>query len=118
MAFTLFVIPNCQTVKKARDWLSENKIDYVFYDFKKKGVSKELIDSWLEQYEITQILNKSGMTYRNLSEEQKLKSQTVSGAVDLLIEFPSMIKRPILDNDKNITVGFKEDIYHEVLKNL
>jgi len=118
MSFILFGIPNCQTVKKARVWLSEHQIDYVFHDFKKNGVTIELIDHWLKQCEISKLLNRSGMTYRNLTDAQKEKSQSTSGAIELLMEYPSMIKRPILDTGKNITLGFDEANYQHIFDNL
>ena len=118
MSLTLFGIPNCQTVKKARIWLSEHQIDYVFHDFKKQGVSNALIQHWLGHCEISKLLNRSGMTFRNLSDAQKEKSQMTSGAIELLIEYPSMIKRPILDTGKTITLGFDETIYQHIFDNL
>jgi arsenate reductase (glutaredoxin) len=115
MSLTLFGIPNCQTVKKARNWLSEHATDYSFYDFKKQGVHPELLQKWLEECDISQLLNRSGMTYRNLTEAQKMQTQSVSGAIALMCEFPSMIKRPILDNGQKIFLGFNENLYQELL---
>jgi arsenate reductase (glutaredoxin) len=115
MSLTLFGIPNCQTVKKARHWLTERDFDYAFYDFKKQGVHPELLHKWLQEYEISQLLNRSGMTYRNLTEKQKLQTESVSGAIQLMCEFPSMIKRPILEDGKKILLGFNENLYQELL---
>jgi Spx/MgsR family transcriptional regulator len=115
-SITLYGIPNCQTVKKARDWLTMHEINYTFYDFKKHGVSENLLNSWLSQVGIEQLINRSGMTFRNLNDSQKHDAQTSSTAILLMIQNPSMIKRPILDDSKQIYLGFKEDVYQSVFK--
>ena len=111
---TLYGIPNCQTVKKARDWLESHQIDYQFYDFKKQGVNEELIELWLKHVEWTQLLNRSGMTYRNLTDQQKEESQIQSGAIFLMMQNPSMIKRPIMANANKLYLGFKEADYQSI----
>jgi arsenate reductase len=115
MSITLYGIPNCQTVKKARVWLENHQMDYTFYDFKKKGVDESLIEQWLNHVEWTQLINRSGMTFRNLSDEQKELSKNKVGAISLMIQNPSMIKRPILDNSQNLYLGFKEVDYQSIL---
>ncbi|BDW11178.1 arsenate reductase [Polynucleobacter sp. SHI8] len=114
MPITLYGIPNCQTVKKARVWLESHQIYYQFYDFKKQVVNEELIQLWLKHVEWTQLINRSGMTYRNLTDQQKEQSQTQSGAISLMIQNPSMIKRPILEDSKSIYLGFKEADYQSI----
>ena len=114
MAITLYGIPNCQTVKKARVWLESHQIDYHFYDFKKQGVGEELIQQWLKHVEWTQLINRSGMTYRNLTDQQKEQSQTQSGAIQLMMQNTSMIKRPIVANSKMLCLGFKETDYQSL----
>jgi len=114
MSITLYGIPNCQTVKKARLWLENHQIDYQFYDFKKQGVNEELIQLWLKHVEWTQLINRSGMTYRNLTDQQKEQSQSQSGAISLMIQNPSMIKRPIMSNSNILYLGFKEADYQSI----
>jgi arsenate reductase len=114
MAITLYGIPNCQTVKKARNWLDEHDVPHQFHDFKKTGVSQELIRSWLKHHDLTQLINRSGMTFRNLSEIDKKKSLMTDEAIQLMIANPSMIKRPVLDDSKKIYLGFKEDSYQTI----
>ena len=114
MPITLYGIPNCQTVKKARTWLESHQIDYQFYDFKKQVVDESLINEWLKHVDWTQLINRSGMTYRKLSDPQKEQSQTQAGAISLMILNPSMIKRPILDNSKMLYLGFKEADYQSI----
>jgi len=114
MPITLYGIPNCQTVKKARDWLDSHQVEYQFYDFKKQFVNEALINQWLKHVEWTQLINRSGMTYRKLTDQQKEQSQTQAGAISLMILNPSMIKRPILDNSKMIFLGYKEADYQSI----
>jgi arsenate reductase len=112
----LFGIPNCSTVKKARDWLTSHDLDYVFHDFKKHGVSTELLSNWLQQMPWEKLVNRSGMTWRNLSEAEKAAVVDDASALNLMLEKSSVIKRPLLVNDgKIISVGFSEAIYKELI---
>ena len=110
MATTLYGIPNCDTVKKAQKWLLQNNIPYTFHDYRKDGLNKALIESFLENLTWTDLLNKRSSSYRQLSEQQKatLSAQTV---VDLFIEFPTLIKRPLLIHNSNYQLGFKVENY-------
>jgi arsenate reductase len=105
----LYGIPNCNTVKKARDWLTAHGIAYEFHDFKKQGVSSPLIESWLQQMPWEKLVNRSGMTWRNLTEAEK-------AAKSLMLTKSSAIKRPVLVKDgKIISLGFSEATYKELL---
>jgi Spx/MgsR family transcriptional regulator len=111
----LFGIPNCSTVKKARDWLTSHDLSYEFHDFKKQGVSAELLNSWLAQMPWEKLVNRSGMTWRNLSEAEKAAVIDAPSALNLMLEKSSVIKRPVLVKDgKIISVGFTEVIYKEL----
>lgn len=113
----LFGIPNCNTVKKARDWLANNHIAYEFYDFKKNGVSQALFEHWLTQYPWEKLVNRAGMTWRNLSDAEKAAVTDAPSALQLMLAKPSVIKRPILVKDGNIMgLGFDEATYQELLK--
>lgn len=112
----LFGIPNCSTVKKARDWLTSHDLSYEFHDFKKQGVSTELLNSWLAQMPWEKLVNRSGMTWRNLSDAEKSAVIDAASALNLMLEKSSVIKRPLLVNDgKIISVGFSEAIYKELI---
>lgn len=112
----LFGIPNCNTVKKARDWLESNDIAYEFHDFKKNGVSHILIEDWLKQMPWEKLVNRTGMTWRNLSDAEKSAVQDAPSALNLMLEKSSVIKRPVLVKDgKIISLGFAEAIYKELL---
>lgn len=109
---TLYGIPNCNTVKKARDWLTENQIDYTFHDFKKQGVSEPMLSQWLNQVAQEKLINRAGMTWRKLDDPTKASITDNAGAIQLMIEKSSVIKRPILEKDDTVlAVGFKAENY-------
>lgn len=113
----LYGIPNCNTVKKARDWLTSHGIDYQFHDFKKQGVTQQLLEGWLKQIPETKLINRAGMTWRNLDESTKNSIQDQTSAIQLMSDKTSVIKRPILEKDGNIiAVGFSESEYQSLLK--
>lgn len=112
----LFGIPNCNTVKKARDWLENNGVAYEFHDFKKNGVSHALLENWLKQTPWEKLVNRAGMTWRNLSEPEKAAVQDNESAIKLMLEKSSVIKRPVLVKDgKIMSLGFNEATYQELL---
>ena len=120
---TVYGIPNCNTVKKARDWLDARKVAYNFHDFKKQGAPREQIAHWLSQIDKEILINRSGLTWRGLSDEAKSAAlqaniHAASGAVDLMCAKPSVIKRPILEqNGKIIALGFNETEYQQLFSN-
>jgi arsenate reductase (glutaredoxin) len=112
----LFGIPNCNTVKKARVWLSEHNIAYEFHDFKKNGVSQALLEGWLSQQPWEKLVNRAGMTWRNLSDAEKAGVIDTASALKLMLEKSSVIKRPVLvKNGKIVCLGFTEATYKELL---
>jgi Spx/MgsR family transcriptional regulator len=111
MTTLLYGIPNCDTVKKSQKWLTQNNIPYVFHDYRKDGLDPNLINSFLENIEWTQLLNKRSTSYRQLTDQQK-ESLSVDSVVDLLVEFPTLIKRPLLIHNNQYLLGFKTDEYH------
>ncbi|MBU1689573.1 MAG: arsenate reductase, partial [Gammaproteobacteria bacterium] len=92
----LYGIPNCNTVKKARTWLTENHIDTSFHDFKKQGVSEELLKTWLKQISWEKLVNRQGTTWRQLPDEAKAAVCDDASAIRLMLEKSSVIKRPVL----------------------
>jgi len=114
----LYGIPNCNTVKKARAWLAEHQADVEFHDFKKDGVDEALLHGWVTQMPWEKLVNRSGMTWRNLDESAKTAVQDNASAVKLMLERPSVIKRPVLvENGKILALGFDEAIYQKILQN-
>lgn len=110
MTVTLYGIKNCDTVKKARKWLDANSVPYTFHDFRVDGIDKTLVNSFLKQVDVDILINKRGTTWRKLSDEEKeIKNKTQ--AVNLMVENPTIIKRPVLDVNKKVTVGFSDESY-------
>jgi Spx/MgsR family transcriptional regulator len=113
----LYGIPNCNTVKKARAWLAEHNVKADFHDFKKDGVDETLLNGWLAQTPWEKLVNRAGMTWRNLDERSKAAVQDHASAVRLMMEKPSVIKRPVLVEDgKILSLGFDEATYQKLLK--
>ncbi len=108
----LYGIPNCNTVKKARDWLDQHAIQYEFHDFKKLGLDTATAQSWLQQHPWEKLINRSGMTWRNLSDAEKNAVIDAASAQTLMQEKTSVIKRPIVMKDHQIiAIGFQEADY-------
>lgn len=111
----VYGIPNCNTVKKARIWLEARGVTYEFHDYKKKGVSREKLDQWMAQLPWEKLLNRSGMTWRKLSDKQKSEIITPDAAAGLMQSSTSIIKRPLVENadGRVIALGFSEKEYEE-----
>lgn len=110
MTPTLYGIPNCDTVKKARTWLDQHGVDFVFHDYKKAGIDRARLEGWVSEHGWQTVLNRAGTTFRALPEADKA-DLTPERAVKLMLAQPSMIKRPVLDLGDRTLVGFKPDIY-------
>ena len=118
---TLYGIPNCDTVKKARVWLQEHQGDFVFHDFKKNGLDRSTVEQWITQVGLDLLINRKGTTWRALSDEQKASATDTEHAIFLMLASPSLIKRPVLHvvSGKNseiqsISVGFSPAQYHSI----
>lgn len=112
----LYGIPNCNTVKKARDWLDSKHIAYEFHDFKKQGVSQQLLESWLAQLPHEKLINRAGLTWRGMDDNTKAGIVDNASAIALMQAKTSLIKRPVLVKDgKIICLGFDETTYKELL---
>jgi arsenate reductase len=107
---TLYGIPNCDTVKKARAWLDGNGIAYRFHDFKKAGVPPEALERWLATLGWSTVINRQGTTWRKLEQATKAAVSDAASAKALALAHPSVIKRPIVEWDAahggGITAGF------------
>ncbi len=107
---TLYGIKNCDTIKKARAWLQAAGIEYAFHDYKKDGLSAELLDSFLAELSWEDLLNKRGTTWRALPDDVKAGIDAAS-AKALMLDNPSIIKRPLLDTGNRKVLGFSADDY-------
>lgn len=111
---TLYGIPNCDTVKKARVWLADQQHDFTFHDFKKQGLAADTVAHWLRHLDWEVLVNKKGTTWRGLPEERKAAVLDAASATALMLEFPSVIKRPVLQMPDTCHVGFKPDQYAHI----
>ncbi|MFN8353486.1 MAG: arsenate reductase [Spirosomataceae bacterium] len=110
--YKLYGIPNCDTVKKAIKWLEGHQIPVEFHDYKKKGVSSEKINEWLTQTTLEVLVNRKGTTWKNIPDAQK--TTEAKGLIALMVQSPSVIKRPIVEGSHGIvSVGFSEAEYQE-----
>ncbi|WP_372882986.1 ArsC family reductase [Psychromonas sp.] len=111
MTTTLYGISNCDSVKKAQKWLQQNNLSYTFHDYRKDGLDKNLIESFLAQIAWSDLLNKRSTSFRQLSTEQK-ENLSVETVIELFIEFPTLIKRPLLIHNNQYQLGFNIGNYN------
>lgn len=115
MTIHLYGIPNCDTVKKARVWLDANGLSATFHDYKKEGADPDKLAAWIDAAGLDTVVNRKGTTFRKLTEEEKAAASDSHTAVALLVQQPSIIKRPIVEYANGILVGFKEDEWSAAL---
>ncbi len=114
MSITVYGIKNCDTMKKARSWLDGRGLAYAFHDYKASGIDREHVEQWVEKAGWETVLNRAGTTFKKLDEAAKA-DLTAEKAVALMVAQPSMIKRPVLEADGKLLVGFKPEIYEAEL---
>jgi Spx/MgsR family transcriptional regulator len=107
---TLYGIPNCDTVKKARAWLDARGTAYVFHDYKKAGIDRARLEAWVAELGWETLLNRAGTTFRKLADADRANLDAAR-AVQLMLAAPSMIKRPVLDTGGRRIVGFRPELY-------
>lgn len=110
MTLHIYGIPNCDTVKKARTWLDARDVAYTFHDFKKEGAATDKVGTWADRVGWEVLLNRRGTTFRKLDDADKQEIDR-DKAVALMVAHPSMIKRPVIEHDGEVTVGFTETIW-------
>lgn len=113
MRVTIYGIKACDTMKKARAWLDGHGVNAVFHDYKTQGIAPALLDAWVAQVGWEALLNKSGTTFRKLPDGDKADLDQAKASA-LMLAQPSMIRRPVLDVDGRLTVGFKPEIYERL----
>lgn len=109
----IYGIPNCNTVKKALDWLKANSIDFEFHDFKKLGINETKLQEWADQVGWEVLVNKRGTTWKKLDPLTQSKVVSARTAFAVLQENPSMIKRPVIESPAGVLVGFDENNYRK-----
>lgn len=111
----LYGIPNCDTVKKARLWLDAQGKAYTFHDYKKEGAQPEKLAAWIAAAGLDRVVNRKGTTFRALGDVDKAKAADSHTAVALLVQHPSIIKRPVVEYPGGVLVGFKEEEWSAAL---
>ena len=115
MAITIYGIKNCDTMKKARAWLEKHGVEHSFHDYKASGIDRDRLERWSKKAGWETLLNRSGTTFKKLPDKTKAGVDEKK-AIALMLEQPSMIKRPVLDlGGGRILVGFKPETYDEAL---
>ncbi|AGB69774.1 MULTISPECIES: ArsC family reductase [Rhizobium] len=110
MTITIYGIKNCDTMKKARTWLESHGIAYDFHDYKAVGIDQDHLERWTKDAGWEVVLNRAGTTFKALPETDRT-DLTKDKAIQLMLAQPSMIKRPVLEADGELLIGFKPDIY-------
>ena len=113
MSITLYGIKACDTMKKAMTWLNDKGISYEFHDYKKQGIDRDSLARWLEQKPWDELINKRGTTWRKLNESDKENIDNEK-AIELMLNNTSLIKRPVLENNSSISLGFKPELYEQI----
>jgi arsenate reductase len=109
-AVTIYGIKNCDTMKKARTWLDDHGVKYAFHDYKAEGIDKARLETWAKNVGWETLLNRAGTTFRKLPDKDRVNVGETK-AIALMVEQPSMIKRPVLDAGGKLIVGFKPETY-------
>lgn len=115
MSVTVYGIPNCDTVKKARVWLDGQGIAYTFHDYKKHGADSARTLGWIEGAGLDKVLNRAGTTFRKLDGADKAACGEAAGAAAVMAAQPSLIRRPIVEYPGGLLVGFKPEAWAEAL---
>ena len=113
---TIYGIKSCDTMRKAMKWLEAHGVAYGFHDYKKQGIDTATLKQWAQNVEWEKLLNKAGTTFRKLSDSEK-ENIDEPRALALMVAYPSLIKRPVLEAQGKITVGFKPEIYADLFAN-
>ena len=113
MTVTVYGIPNCDTMKKARTWLDNHGVVYAFHDYKKLGIDEKTLRGWVKHLGWEVLLNRRGMMWRKVPDNVRASIDEAS-AIRLMLETPAIIKRPVLDTGKSLHVGFSEADYADL----
>jgi arsenate reductase (glutaredoxin) len=114
MRITMYGIRNCDTIKRARAWLDTRGVAYEFHDYKVSGIDRARLDAWRRELGWERLINRAGTTFRTLPDAAKAALDETS-ALALMLEQPSLIKRPVLDVDGRLTVGFSPEAWERLV---
>ena len=111
---TIYGIKNCSTVQKALKFLDNNRVEYTFHDYKKLEIDKEHLQKWCKELSWQKVLNRSGMMWKKAHDEVKNKVVDQESAIQFMLKVPTSIKRPIIDFDNKLFIGFDEGQYKTI----
>ena len=112
---TIYGIKSCDTMRKARAWLDAHGVSYVFHDYKAAGIDRARLERWAREVGWETLINRAGTTFRSLAEKDR-KALGKSRAIALMLEQPSLIKRPVLETGDALLVGFKPELYEKTMR--
>ena len=112
---TLYGIKNCDTVKKARNWLQESGIDYRFHDFREDGIERSDVAAWIDELGWETIVNRRSTTWKQLDAETR-DAMDATSALEAVLEHPTLVKRPLIDTGTERAVGFKPELYRALFE--
>ena len=115
MTVTIYGIKNCDTMKKARSWLEDRGVAYEFHDYRALGIDRAHLESWIDQAGLDTVLNRAGTTFRKQPDAER-GNLTREKAIALMLDQPSIIKRPVLETKDKLLVGFKPEIYADTFR--
>jgi Spx/MgsR family transcriptional regulator len=113
----VYGIPNCDIIKKSLAWLNDHKLDFVFHDYKKEGITKSKLNDWCKQVGWEKLLNKKSTTWRNLSASVQAGVTSTPSAIKIMMENNSIIKRPVIELRDRVLVGFDEAAFSKYFLN-
>ncbi|MDP1815874.1 MAG: Spx/MgsR family RNA polymerase-binding regulatory protein [Leadbetterella sp.] len=111
---TVYGIPNCDTVKKALDFLKNRGEEFTFHNYKTDGISRDKLEEWLQQVPLDKIVNKRSTTFKDLGQAEKDALDTPLSAFEVIMQHTSVIKRPIIEDQKIVAVGFDKVLYEQL----
>jgi len=111
----MYGIANCDTVRKARRWCEDNGVACRFHDIRKQGLDEATLRRWADAVGVKALLNRRGMTWRKLDEASRARAEEEEGALALMLEHPTLIRRPVVEIGEQVFVGFVPDAWREAL---
>lgn len=107
----IYGIPNCDSTRKAMAWLKKNKTGFAFHNYKTQGIEKARLVSWIKVGGLEKLLNKKSTTWRQLPETLQATAINTEGAIQLMLQYNSLIKRPIIEKERQLLIGFNDQEY-------
>ncbi len=112
----IYGIPNCDSIKKTIDWFKKNKLEFSFHDYKKAGITQSKLTAWCKEAGHEILVNRKGSTWRKLTPAEQTNITTQTKSIQLMLTYTSIIKRPIIEYQNKLIVGFNEQLLGELLK--